>query len=457
MPEYLLRKYDVPVPRYTSYPPANYFTEGFTEAEGLKLVEESNQGNPSRIAVYIHIPFCRKICYYCGCNACSIGKNQWVLPYVEALKQEISLVAAHLDKHREVSMIHFGGGTPNAIDVEFLGELISHISERFGFIEDPEIAIECNPAYLDPRYLESLKKAGFNRFSLGIQDFNPEIMGPLNRESSAMPVQEIISLLKAGSPGNGVNLDFIYGLPGQTPESFAKTIEQAIDLRPDRLVTFSYAHVPWLKKHQLILEKMGLPSAESKMEMFLAAYNLLKEAGYIPLGLDHYVLPHDELSQAIRNRTLHRNFQGYCTRRTTGQVYAFGVSAISQLENGYIQNTRELGKYVDALGNGTLAVERGCHVTDKQQVIRQVITEIMCNKHISWSEQAAAFATTPENLKSCIHIDEAALRDFEDDGLVVSSQDEINVTETGSLFIRNIAASFDPDFKQSTNLYSRSV
>jgi oxygen-independent coproporphyrinogen-3 oxidase len=282
-------------------------------------------------------------------------------------------------------------------------------------------------------------------------------MGPLNREPSAMPVHEIISLLKAGSPGNGVNLDFIYGLPRQTPESFAKTIEQAIDLRPDRLVTFSYAHVPWLKKHQQILEKMGLPSPESKMEMFLAGYNLLKEAGYIPLGLDHFVQPHDELGQAISNRMLHRNFQGYCTRRTTGQVYAFGVSAISQLEKGYIQNTRELGKYVDALGNGHLAVERGCLVTDTQQVIRQVITEIMCNKHISWSEQAAAFATTPENLKSCIHIDEAALRDFEDDGLIVSSEDEINVTETGSLFIRNIAASFDPDFKQSTNLYSRSV
>jgi oxygen-independent coproporphyrinogen-3 oxidase len=272
-----------------------------------------------------------------------------------------------------------------------------------------------------------------------------------------MPVHDIIRMLKTDSPGTGVNLDFIYGLPKQTTETFSATIAQAIALRPDRLVTFSYAHVPWLKKHQQILEKMGLPSPESKMEMFLSAYNLLKEAGYLPLGLDHYVLPHDELALAIENHTLHRNFQGYCTRRTTGQVYAFGVSAISQLEKGYLQNTKEIGKYVETVGNGHLAIERGCSVTDAQQVIRQVITEIMCNKHLNWEEQAENLHTTPEKLKSLLKFDEAVLRDFEADGFIVYSQDEISITETGSLFIRNIAASFDPDFKQTTNLYSRSV
>lgn len=457
IPDGLIQKYNIPVPRYTSYPPANYFNDGFTENEYLQLINESNTGNPGHIAIYIHIPFCRKICYFCGCNACSIGEGKLVIPYMDALKKEIILMAGHLDKGSPVSQIHYGGGTPNAIPLEFLCELNDFLFERFHFIKNPEIAIECNPGYLDLKYLGGLKMAKFNRFSLGIQDFNRQVTDALNRESPAMPVGEIIRFLKEDIRETGVNLDFIYGLPGQTPASFSDTIAEAIDVNPDRIVTFSYAHVPWLKKHQKIVEKLGLPSSELKMKMFLTAYNLLKNAGYQPIGLDHYVLEHDELYQALCSHELHRNFQGYCTRRTTGEVYAFGVSAISQLERGYAQNTKDITSYIASVNSGHFATEKGYRLDDSQVIIRRIITALMCNKVINWADQAGTFNLAPERLKAILKIDEQVFNDFAREGILEYSPEEIKVTETGSLFIRNIAAAMDPAFKLQSNLYSRSV
>ena len=453
----LLQKYNVPVPRYTSYPPANHFTGAVTPDDYINQLENSNQGSPEHIALYIHIPFCRKICYYCGCNACSIGNGHLVAPYMDALKKEISVVAGHLDQNRMVSQIHYGGGTPNAIDPSWISGLNELINNRFRFISNPEIAMECHPAYLDREYIASLGRAGFNRISIGIQDLNPEITGRLNREPPVMPVSEMIGLLRNSGQDVRVNLDFIYGLPGQTVESFAETIAGAIALKPDRLVTFSYAHVPWLKKHQMILEKKGLPPPEIKMKMFLAAYDLLKSAGYRSIGLDHYVLPGDELDTALVNNELHRNFQGYCTRRTTGQVYAFGVSAISQLEKGYFQNTKDIPAYVDAIGKGRLAVEREYMLSGNQGIIRQVITTLMCNKRINWIEQAAMLNIEPADLRNIMRIDDGKLQEFERDGLIRLTEEEIRITEPGSLFIRNIAASIDPAFTEQFHRYSKSV
>lgn len=240
-------------------------------------------------------------------------------------------------------------------------------------------------------------------------------------------------------------------------ESFSDTIKKAVEIKPDRIVTFSYAHVPWLKKHQVVLEKLGLPSPDEKMKMFLSAYDLLREAGYNSVGLDHYVLPNDELFGAIREHKLHRNFQGYCTRRTTGQVYAFGVSAISQLEKGYAQNTKDIELYMTTLDNGHLAVEKGCKISDGEAIIRQIITELMCNKQINWNEQAEILNITVEALKSTIQYSETVLKSFAEDELLHYSPEEIKITETGSLFIRNIAASFDPAYRQQANIYSKSV
>jgi oxygen-independent coproporphyrinogen-3 oxidase len=454
-PEKLIEKYNVPVPRYTSYPPATEFTGNMTETEYKAMLSESNRRTPHHVALYIHIPFCRQICFYCGCNANHIGSGTLVKPYMEALKREIEIVSAHIHKNREVSQIHFGGGTPNAIDASFLQEIIDLIRSKFRFIENPEIAIECHPGYLDSEYINGLRNAGFNRFSLGVQDFNNEVLKSVNRTPSAMPLDETVKMLR--SSGASINLDFIYGLPGQDKKSFSETINKAISMRPDRLVTFSYAHVPWVKKHQTVLEKIGLPGPTEKTGMFTAAHDILRNAGYVFIGLDHFVLPDDELATAFAGHTLHRNFQGYCTRRTTGQVYAFGVSAISQLEGGYVQNTKDIKEYIKILENDSLPVDRGLRITQTQREIREVVNEIMCNKYLSWTEISSRLGVPKKNLLEQFVPDISRLREFSEDGLLVFSDDEIHVTERGSLFIRNIAASLDPDFHSGNNRHSRSV
>lgn len=453
----LLEKYDVPVPRYTSYPPANHFKEGLTDSSWLQLVEASNNDNPSHIGFYIHIPFCRRICFYCGCNAHAMKSSSVVDDYFKALETEINTVLKHIDKRRKVSQIHYGGGTPNAVDVTFLARINEIFFKQFSFIDDPEIAIECHPAHLDYEYVNNLVKAGFNRISLGIQDFDHEILKGVNRLPSALPVDQLVGYLRSFTPPLSVNLDFIYGLPGQTVESFTNTIRQAIDIRPDRLVTFSYAHVPWLKEHQQILERKGLPDASHKMEMFLASRELLEKSGYLSLGLDHYVLPQDELYHAIENNQLHRNFQGYCTRRTTGQVYAFGVSAISQLSSAYMQNTKGLNQYIQSIKNGALAVEKGHVLTPEQKVVGAVITQLMCNLNLDLEAMAKQYGYTIDSFKAVTGFNASKLESFVEDGLIEYQNHTLKVNRKGALFIRNIAAALDPAYTAQINKYSKSV
>jgi len=363
---------------YTSYPPANHFTGGFTSADQQELLVQSNSWQPRHIGLYVHIPFCKKICFYCGCNACTLKSTSEVEAYIRALKQEILTAARPISKQRLVTQLHFGGGTPNAIPARMLTEIVELFRSLFIFAPQAEIAVETNPAYLDKPYLDELLAAGFNRFSFGIQDLDEKVLKMVNREPSAMPVRELIGYVRSHGTRTAVNLDFIYGLPGQTAAGFASTMEQAAALEPDRLVTFSYAHVPWLKKHQQVLEKRGLPTPEEKTAMYLAGYEVMKKAGYQPIGLDHYVRKEDELYRALAEKRLHRNFQGYCTRETTGQVYAFGITAISQLEKAYIQNTKSMEQYIRLAGNGRLPVEKGMEVSDEQIIIRDGTTCRRC-------------------------------------------------------------------------------
>jgi oxygen-independent coproporphyrinogen III oxidase len=453
----LLQKYNQPVPRYTSYPPANYFSDGFTEGDYKDALAGSNQWSPQNISIYLHIPFCRKMCHYCGCNTSPMAKENHVAEYIDALKKEIAMVAGHIDKNRKVSQVHYGGGTPNAIPAKHLKELNGLIAGMFGFIDRPEIAIECNPDCLDYGYIEDLKAAGFNRFSLGIQDFNLQVLKYVNRDPSAMPVQDIMDQMKAGVPNASVNLDFIYGLPGQSVSSFGETIEQAIALKPDRLVTFSYAHVPWIKKAQNILEKIGLPGPEEKINMFLHANALLKENQYHPIGFDHYVLANDELYKALQSHQLHRNFQGYCTRHTTGQVYAFGVSSISQLEGAYIQNTKSIKDYIATVNLGGFPIIKGYKVRKDEMVVREVINALMCNNRVRWDEIAASFGMSELEVQSHIVLDGPSLSEFEKDGIIDYGAGGISITGLGMLFVRNVAASLDPLYKKQQNLYSKSV
>ncbi len=453
----LLEKYNIPVPRYTSYPPANYFTSDFKLDDYHELIKLSNTDDPKLIAFYIHIPFCAQICYYCGCNALKMEKSDVVLNYVEAVKKEILMLSNQIDKSRKVSQIHYGGGTPNAIKSEYLKEINQTIFDEFDMIDEPEIAIECNPALLSYSYLDALLEAKFNRFSFGIQDFNDEVLTNVNRKPSALPVKELVEYVKEKNRKIAVNLDFIYGLPGQSLNSFKDTIQKAIEIRPDRLVTFSYAHVPWLKENQKILEEKGLPTADEKMDMFMAAYDLLTEAGYISIGLDHYALPQDELCVALKDHQLHRNFQGYCTKKTTGQVYAVGISGISQLAGGYVQNTKELVTYTKSITEGVFPVEKGIFVTKEQKVIRMVINELMCNKVLVWSEIADVFELSVEEVKAIVNYSEQEMMNFKTDELIEFDNEKIEINELGSLFIRNIVAAFDPALKNNEKRYSKSL
>lgn len=456
IPEKLIQKYNVAVPRYTSYPPANFFTETFGEARFREAVIQSNHDQPQNISLYLHIPFCPQLCYYCGCNMHISRDKSLHHRYVKAIQQEIRMLRPLLDPSRKVSQVHWGGGTPNALEIEQVEEIMQLLYHEFDFTVQPEIAIECNPAYLDLAYLDRLHAAGFNRFSLGIQDFSEQVLQTVNRAIPSIPVAELVARIKTYGQAK-VNLDFIYGLPHQTPESFAHTIEQAIRLAPDRLVTFSYAHIPQLKKAQQQLEKAGIAGPEAKVKMFENTYRLMSEAGYTAIGLDHFARQDDELSLALTNRKLHRNFQGYCTRETTGQVYAFGNTGISQLENSYAQNVREVKTYLERIAQGKFTTEKGYLLSSQERAVRHVINELMCNHYLSWAEAAATLGVSAEELRQTVRYAPAELEDFSAEGLLLFSDSELTVTPLGRFFVRNIAASFDPNLQQTGKTFSKAL
>ena len=451
----LLQKYNVPVPRYTSYPPANYFTDTFTNTDYEAAIEASNIASPGHISFYVHIPFCRHLCHYCGCNSFAMMNRSVVERYIEALHVEIDKVKERLAPGRKISQIHYGGGSPTAMPVYVLKELNDHLLAGFETIDQPEIAVECHPGYLDEEYWQYLTEAGFNRFSLGVQDFNEKVLKTVNRRPALLPVEMIFRILR--SKGARINMDFIYGLPFQTAESFSETITRAAVLQPDRLVTFSYAHVPWVNRQQLILEKAGLPASEEKSRMFEAAKEILGGTGYKTIGLDHFVLEDDELYTARQNGQLHRNFQGYCTRRTTGQVYAFGVTGISQLSSAYTQNSKDIHRYIEQIEDGSFAIAKGYTLSRDEQITREVIETLMCNYTLSWQDVATRLSCPVDEVKAATAYDEKRMREFAGDGLIEYDDDHIRMTSEGALFVRNVAASLDKLMLHSNKSFSKPV
>ena len=453
MKQELLDKYSVAVPRYTSYPPANFFTDGFSVNDYRTAIEESNTQQPEHISFYIHIPVCYKMCHYCGCNALLLENKTVVASYMDALKREIEMVLPLLDHNRKISQIHYGGGSPTSQPVSMLKEINKMLLEGFETIDRPEIAIECHPGYLDESYWNDLIDAGFNRISLGIQDFNIDVLKASNRKPSRMPVADIVQLLK--SKGVAVNMDFIYGLPLQTAESFADTIKQAIEIHPDRLVTFSYAHVPWVNPAMMNLEKIGLPTPQDKNKIYETAKHLLNDAGYKTVGLDHFVQPNDELYIAQKTKALHRNFQGYCTRRTTGQVYAFGVTGISQLTSAYSQNTKDLKTYIEQVNNGEFPVLKGYRLNSDEQITREVITSLMCNYEIIWTDLASLLNRSADEIKGALNYNEDNLKAFAEDGIIEFTSDYIRILPDATPFVRNIAASLDKLMMNTDKRFSK--
>lgn len=452
-----LDKHNVSGPRYTSYPPANFFHTNFTNSDYQEQLKASNQQRPENISIYIHIPFCPQRCHFCGCNTEIGQKRPFIERYVDAIKKEINQVCGYLDlKNRKLTQVHWGGGTPNAIAMRYIADIMNLIKEKFIIDAEAEIAIECSPAYLEFEHIDQLAVMGFNRMSLGIQDFREDVLQVVNRQKPKHDVKEIVDYLR-GKGFKGINLDFIYGLPLQTVDSLKETVAKAIEIKPDRIVTFSYAHVPWVKEEQLKLEKIGLPSPKDKMEMLINNIQQLQQAGYTSIGIDHFAHPDDQLAIAYKNKKLHRNFQGYCTLETTGQVYGFGASSISQLWGAYAQNVKSAAKYIEEIENTGFAIERGFTLNVNQQIVRAVINSIMCNGVLYFDEIAAEFKMTAADIKNIVNYDVNKLVDFEKDGIISISEKGIELSELGHKIARNIAMAFDPDLKQGESIYSKTV
>ena len=452
----LLKKYNQSGPRYTSYPPATFFDSKFSNSDHERHIIESNNENPKNISIYIHIPFCPQICHFCGCTTESGYTKPFLERYVDAVIKEIDHVAKKIDKKRKVTQVHWGGGTPNAISYRYIERITNKLYDEFEFASVYEMAIECNPAHLEFRHIELLKKFGFNRISLGIQDFRNDVLEAINRKPSKHPIEKIVSKIK--SEGfTGTNIDLVYGLPLQTVSSFKNTVERAIELKTERLVTFSYAHVPSVLPRQKILEKIGFPSSNDKASMYENSYKKFVNSGYISIGMDHYSLPEDEFAVALKNKNLHRNFQGYCTRETTGQVYAFGASAISQLNSAYSQNIKNAAQYIKAIEANNLAIFRGYSVTKEQKVIRDVINNLMCNYYVDFNNIANNNKISINELHEIIDFSYENFDDFIEDGILEIENEKVNVFENGRLFTRNIAMKFDPLVKKNIGTYSKTI
>lgn len=450
----IIQKYNRPVPRYTSYPPANYFGP-LTEVDYLRAVEASNQARQNQISFYVHVPFCRHLCHYCGCNSYPMGRMETVQAYVDALHREMDRVAQHIDKSRKISQIHYGGGSPTALPVPMIKELTQHMLSLFPVIDRPEIAIECHPGYLTENDWVALTECGFTRYSLGVQDFRDEVLKTSGRRPSLLPMEEILQILRGS--GATVNMDFIYGLPKQSIESFRETMRQAAALRPDRLVTFAYAHLPMIFPRQKVLDKAGLPADEEKNGMFEEASRILQEAGYVPVGLDHFVLPEDELAQALAQGRLHRNFQGYCTRRTTAQVYAFGVTGISQLDDIYAQNGRDIQEYISTINEGKLYTSRGYRLSAQEKIVREVIEALMCNYQLHWPDLAERLGLTVEEVRQACHYDEGQMREMATDGILTLDGEYLYINTDGRPLVRCVAAALDPLMVNTDKKFSKPI
>ncbi|NQU81420.1 MAG: oxygen-independent coproporphyrinogen III oxidase [Bacteroidetes bacterium] len=456
MVDNVLLKYNRPGPRYTSYPPATFFHTGYSAENYKQSVIDSNHEKPENISIYIHIPFCQRLCHFCGCNTGIAKGKDHIERYVRALIKEINTVSLLIDKKRTVTQVHWGGGTPNSIPFDFIVEIMETIRANFKLDPGAEIAMECSPAYLTLENIDTLSETGFNRISLGVQDFHREVLDAVNRLPSLLPMDVLFHHIREKG-FKSINLDLIYGLPKQTPELFADSINQVLALSPDRLVTFSYAHVPWFNKSMEKLEKIGLPTTEEKFRLFGLAYEMLTTNEYVPVGLDHYAKPSDDLSIALREKKLHRNFQGYCTREKTGQVYAFGSSGISQLWNSYSQNIKDYQQYTESIENHDFAVERGYRLTQKDIICREAINSLMCNGYLNFEEMAHQFGITEDELKSIIQYSPVKLAEFSNNGLVILNNKSISVSQQGMLIVRNIAMTFDPRLENKQGMYSKTI
>ncbi|HTS13407.1 MAG TPA: oxygen-independent coproporphyrinogen III oxidase [Candidatus Limnocylindrales bacterium] len=431
-----LQKYNRPGPRYTSYPTAPVWKDDFGPGDLEERFARANElGTP--VSLYMHIPFCESLCLFCACTV-SIQKDKSVaVPYLDTLKREIQHVGERVSKNRKVIQFHWGGGTPTYLTPPQMESLFEHTRERFSFAPDAEIGIEIDPRVTTREHLETLRRLGFNRLSMGIQDFEARVQQTIHRVQPYEMTRDLI--LAARELGfQSLNVDLIYGLPHQTADSFRATIDQALTLAPDRVAMFSYAHVPWLKKQQGSFE-IHLPEGMEKFRIFRAGLEGFLNAGYVYIGMDHFAKPDDELAVAQRNRTLHRNFQGYTTK-AGADLYGMGVSAISSIGDAYAQNRREVPAYESAVAERGIATMRGYRLSNDDRIRRAVIGRLLCHTVIPKPEVEREFGISFDGYFAP---ELEQLEEQRAEGLVTLAPDEIRATALGRIFIRNLAMPFD--------------
>jgi len=444
----LVRKHNRPGPRYTSYPTALQFRED-ADPERLVAAASAEQGG---LSLYLHLPFCQSLCWFCGCNKVITTDNSRAEVYLDALVREMDLFPARGNAEREVVQLHFGGGTPNFLTPAQILRLGAELRKRFRFAPDAECSVELDPRFLTLDHVRAFREIGMTRASFGIQDVNPAVQQAVHRVQS----EECNALAFEWLRGEGfesVNVDLIYGLPGQTPATYAGTLARVLEYNPDRFAVFSYAHVPWMVPAQKILERARLPDPGDKLAMLKLVIETLTGAGYVFIGMDHFARPDDELVRALESRTLQRNFQGYSTRGGT-EIRGFGVSSISQTARTYRQNRKSLEQYYADLAAGRIPVERGLELGEEDLLRRHIIMRLMCDFRLDFAAVGKLFAIAfDEHFTAAL----ARLEEFAADGLVEIDSETIVVTEAGRLFIRNIAMCFDAYAQAAEGRHSKTI
>lgn len=445
----LLQKYDQPLPRYTSYPPATELKDNFEYLDFRAAIAVGNY-KKTPLSLYFHIPFCETACYFCGCNTIITKRKEIVDPYLKYVSQHIQQISSLISSDRQVNQLHWGGGTPNYLDLHQVDFLWNTINRHFNLDANAEISIEINPKYVTKNYIFALKKLGFNRISFGIQDFNSQVQAAINRVQPEPMLFDVMEWIR-NAGFESVNVDLIYGLPFQTLDTFTSTIKKTLKLDPDRIAVFNFAYVPWMKPVQNKIPQAALPQPSEKLDILQMTIEELTTNGHIFIGMDHFAKPNDELTIAQQAGQLHRNFQGYTTKPES-DLLGFGITSISMLHDVYIQNSKQLKNYYQAIDTEIIPIEKGVSLNRDDILRRAVIMELMCQFQLSINDVEEKYHIAFDtDFYEYFARELSELKLLEADGLIRMLPNGVEVTPTGRLLVRNIASIFDAHTSKRKN------
>ncbi|MDP6103982.1 MAG: oxygen-independent coproporphyrinogen III oxidase [Gammaproteobacteria bacterium] len=446
----IINKYDCAGPRYTSYPTANRFDK-FDNKEYAKQALISNE-NKRPLSIYCHIPFCNTVCYYCGCNKVVTKDKNKAKPYISRLFHEIDMQSLLFDSSRVVEQMHFGGGTPTFLSDDELSSISSKLQSQFNFSDNGEYSIEIDPRGVGEKTIKTLARAKFNRISLGVQDFNIDVQRAVNRVQSFEQTKQVINIARRNG-FNSVSIDLIYGLPKQSVETFATTLDQVVNLKPDRISLFNYAHLPELFKPQRRINILELPSVDIKMAIFKYSVDYLLSSGYAYIGMDHFALPNDSLAIAQREGRLYRNFQGYSTHSEC-ELVGLGLSSIGQIGKSFSQNEKSIEKYYQKIDSGEIPISKGYTINNDDEIRRAVIMELICHFELDFANIESQFEIVfSDYFKDSL----SNLAEMKKDGLIELNDTNIKVKDKGRLLIRNICMTFDAYLSKDETNFSRTI